>query len=475
MRFTKSIRWRMLLWIALLLVLILAALDFAAYKIYFANSVAKFDEILRQRVAEMSVVVFAHGNRNNNSFDVELGKSDLKQDLVKAAPQILGHVDLEGFYYEAWPGPSVNMSTNHLDIIPKSHNHPGEIPRPLLADKDTGTYARTHDTFREMYHATENGDLILVGHTLAPEISDADRFAGWLVFGSVIFLGLALGGSWLIIGQALQPVEKIGLTARRIADGNLAERINIEETESELGQLAGVLNSTFARLEAAFAQQKQFTADAAHELRTPLAVLISEAQTTLARERGMADYKDSIEASLETVQQMRRLTDSLLELARFDGGQENLRREKINLALLAEDSLKLVRPLAAQRNLHIRSDLEPVDVYVDAGRLSQVVTNFLTNAVRYNRENGEIRVATHLQDDFAILSVADTGEGISSKDLPRVFERFYRGDKSRSTGGNGLGLAISKAIVEAHGGTIEVASEMGKGTTFALRLPFRAA
>jgi len=112
---------------------------------------------------------------------------------------------------------------------------------------------------------------------------------------------------------------------------------------------------------------------------------------------------------------------------------------------------------------------------VDAGRLSQVVTNFLTNAVRYNRENGEIRVATHLQDDFAILSVADTGEGISSKDLPRVFERFYRGDKSRSTGGNGLGLAISKAIVEAHGGTIEVASEMGKGTTFALRLPFRAA
>jgi len=270
-------------------------------------------------------------------------------------------------------------------------------------------------------------------------------------------------------------VEKIGLTARRIADGNLSERINIEETESELGQLAGVLNSTFARLETAFAQQKQFTADAAHELRTPLAVLISEAQTTLARERGMADYKDSIEASLETVQQMRRLTDSLLELARFDAGQERLRREKVNLASLAEDSLKLVRPLAAQRNLQIRSDLEPMDVFADAGRLSQVVTNFLTNAVRYNRENGEIRIVTRLDGDFATLSVADTGEGISPADLPRVFERFYRGDKSRSTGGNGLGLSICKAIVEAHGGTIEVASEIGKGITFTLRLPFRAA
>jgi heavy metal sensor kinase len=458
----------MLLWIALLLALILAALDFAACKIYFANSVDGLDENLRRRVAVMSVAVFAHGNRNGDSTDAEPGKPELDTAFIIATAQRLGQVGMEGFYFAAWSGPSAKP-------VKESANRPDEIPRPpLLQDKDTGTYARTRGDFREMFHATESGDLILVGHTLAPEISDADRFAGWLIFGSFIFLGLALGGSWLIIGRALHPVEKISLAARRIAEGNLSERINTEETESELGQLADILNSTFARLETAFAQQKQFTADAAHELRTPLAVLMSEAQTTLARERGMADYKDSIVASLETVQQMRRLTDSLLELARFDGGQENLRPEKINLAALAEDSLKLVRPLAAQRNLEIRSSLEPADVYADAGRLSQVVTNFLTNAVRYNRENGEIRIATRLQDDFALLSVADTGEGISSKDLPRVFERFFRGDKSRSTGGNGLGLAISKAIVEAHGGTIEVASEAGKGTTFTMRLPFRA-
>jgi heavy metal sensor kinase len=468
MRFTKSIRWRLLLWIALLLVLILAALDLAACKIYFANSVARLDENLRRRVAVMSVAVFAHPNKNSESPDAEQGRPELDTAYIIATAQRLGQVGMEGFYFSAWSGPSVKP-------VKESANRPDEIPRPPLPDKDTGTYARTRGTFREMFHATENGDLILVGHTLAPEISDANRFAGWLVFGSIVFLGLALGGAWLIIGRALHPVEKISVAARRIAEGNLSERINIEETESELGQLAGVLNSTFARLETAFAQQKQFTADAAHELRTPLAVLISEAQTTLARERGMADYKDSIEASLETVQQMRRLTDSLLELARFDAGQENLRREKVNLASLAEDSLRLVRPLAAQRNLQISSDLEPMDIFADAGRLSQVVTNFLTNAVRYNRENGEIRIATRLLGDFATLSVSDTGEGISPADLPRVFERFYRGDKSRSTGGNGLGLSITKAIVEAHGGTVEVASEIGKGTTFTMRLPFQPA
>jgi heavy metal sensor kinase len=468
MRFTKSIRWRLLLWIALLLALILAALDFAAFKIYFANSVATLDDNLRGRVAVMSVAVFAHANRNNDSPDMEPGKPDLDTAYIIATAQRLGHVGMEEFYFAAWSGPSDKP-------VKESANRPDEIPRPPLQDKDTGTYARMRGTYREMFHATESGDLILVGHTLAPEISDADRFAGWLAFGSVVFLGLALGGSWLIIGRALRPVEKISQTAQRIAEGNLSERINTAETDSELGQLAGVLNSTFARLETAFAQQKQFTADAAHELRTPLAVLISEAQTTLARERGMADYKDSIAASLETVQQMRRLTDSLLQLARFDAGQEKLRREKINLASVAEDSLKLVRPLAAQRHLQVRADLEPMDVFVDAGRVSQVVTNLLTNAVRYNREHGEIRVATRLDGDFAILSVADTGEGISSKDLPRVFERFYRGDQSRTTGGNGLGLSISKAIVEAHGGTIEVASEKGKGTIFTMRLPFLAA
>jgi two-component system, OmpR family, sensor kinase len=460
MKFAKSIRWRLLLWIALLLGLILAGLDFAACKIYYANRVAELDENLRRRVAVMSVAVFARGNKNDDSSDA----APLDTASIIATAQRLGHVGMEEFYFAAWSAQSDKP-------VKESANRPDEIPRPTVADKDTGTYARTRNTLREIYHSTESGDCILVGHTLAPQISDANRFAGWLVFGSTVFLGLALGGAWIIIGRALRPVEKISLAAQRIAEGNLSERINAEETESELGQLAGILNSTFARLETAFAQQKQFTADAAHELRTPLAVLMTEAQTTLARERGTGDYKESINASLETVQQMRRLTDSLLELARFDAGQENLRREKINLNTLAQDSLKLVQPLAAQRNLQIHSELTPAEVFADAGRLAQVVTNFLTNAVRYNRDGGEIRLVTKVENNFAMLSVADNGLGISATDLPRVFERFYRGDKSRSTGGNGLGLAISKAIVEAHGGAIDVASEVGKGSTFTLRLP----
>src|SRR5205823_4097475 len=146
-----------------------------------------------------------------------------------------------------------------------------------------------------------------------------------------------------------------------------------------------VLNSTFARLEAAFAQQKQFTADAAHELRTPLAVIISEAQTTLARERNASEYRETVEACLETAQQMRRLTESLLELARFDAGQETMQRSSFDLAETARTCVNLIRPLAALKNIQIHCELATATVKGDPDRLRQVITNLLSNAVQYNK------------------------------------------------------------------------------------------
>jgi signal transduction histidine kinase len=242
-----------------------------------------------------------------------------------------------------------------------------------------------------------------------------------------------------------------------------------------LGRLAGVLNSTFARLEAAFAQQAQFTADASHDLRTPLAVIITEAQTALARERSAAEYRETLEGCLSTAQQMRRLTESLLELARFDAGQESMRREPFDLAQVARDCVELVRPLAARRGIKLDCELAAVQCQGDAERLSQVVTNLLTNAIQFNRDQGTIRVSLNANNSNAQLQVADTGEGIAAEDLPHIFERFYRADKSRSRaeGRNGLGLAICKAIVDAHGGSIGVTSQVGAGSTFTVKLPLK--
>jgi heavy metal sensor kinase len=290
-----------------------------------------------------------------------------------------------------------------------------------------------------------------------------------VIGGLILLIGLA-GGSWFV-SRALRPIENISSTAVKISAGDLSQRINVAEAESELGQLAAVLNSTFARLESAFAQQQQFTSDAAHELRTPVSVMLTQAQTALNRERTAPEYRETVEACQRAAQRMRKLIESLLALARLDAGQEVLKRLRFDFSKTVSDCVDMVKPMAGERGAKIFTELSPVEITGDSERLAQVVTNLLTNAIQYNLPDGEVRVKLESQNGLAVLTVSDTGAGISAEDLLRLFERFYRADKSRSTGGNGLGLAISKAVVEAHGGTIEVASEENAGTTFTVRLP----
>ncbi|MEY4917532.1 MAG: hypothetical protein RL616_1445 [Verrucomicrobiota bacterium] len=449
----KSIKWRLLLWMAFLLTLILTGLGISIYEIHLAGRLDQFDDRLRHRVATLGAALY--NNQNTNLSNVQFSPEINRLFQTK---------NTNGFYYVVW-------QRDRAEPLKKSKNAPGEITRPQPVERDTGTYIRSDDRGREAYRTTEQGDCALVGHIVTTELAAAGQFARWTIFGGIGVLLFALAGAWWLVTRALRPLEKISAAAQKISSGNLAQRISVAESEGELGKLAAVLNSTFARLEAAFAQQKQFTSDASHELRTPIAVLISEAQTTLARERSPEDYREALAASLDTAKKMARLTESLLELARLDAGQEMLRREKFFLHQLAEEGIKLVRPLADQRQIKLHSEFLPAEISGDATRLAQVITNLLTNAINYNREAGEIRVATRVENGMAVLLVADTGRGIAAKDLPRVFERFYRADKSRSGGNAGLGLAISKAVVEAHGGTIEVLSVENSGTTFTVRLP----
>jgi len=312
----------------------------------------------------------------------------------------------------------------------------------------------------------------LVGRNVAPELKEL-RFIALTLTGvgvGILLLGLSVGG--LLVSRAIKPISEISTTAVKIAAGDLSQRINVAEAESELGELAAVLNSTFARLETAFAQQKQFAADAAHELRTPVSVMLTQTQTALNRERDAAGYKQTVEACQRAAQRMRKLIESLLALARFDAGQEVLMRQRFDFSKMIAECAELVQPLAEERGVKLIAELAPFQITGDAERLAQVVTNLLTNAIQYNKPAGEVRVKIESQNQLAVLTIADTGQGIAPEDLPRVFGRFFRADISRTGAGNaGLGLAISKAIVEAHGGNLEVASEQKVGTTFTVRLP----
>jgi two-component system, OmpR family, sensor kinase len=499
--FTQSIRWRLQLWLAFLLVCVLAGFGVTVYQLQRLHQLNQIDEALGTRVAALGSAFhqppppFERGpagppfNRgpgdrapaqgrvlpsrpDGSGFGPPDGRPDMpgRPRELRLSPEALGLFDAAStndFYVAVW--------ARDGKLLKGSTNAPANVPCPERPAAGTRMHARMRDAFREAYFFTEMGDCLLAGRSLAAFSSAMRRFAGLLLAAGGGVLALGLGGGWWLAGRAIRPIDQISAAASRISAGNLSERIDVAEADSELGRLAGVLNSTFARLEAAFAQQAQFTADASHDLRTPLAVIISEAQTALARERSAADYRETIEGCLGTAQQMRRLTESLLELARFDAGQEAMKREPLDLSRVVRECVELVRPLAEQRKIELDCDLPALQCPGDAERLSQVATNLLTNAIQFNREQGKIRVSVDSTDSSALLQVADTGEGIPTEDLPHIFERFYRADKARSRveGRNGLGLAICKAIVDAHGGSIEVASRMGVGSTFTVKLPLK--
>jgi two-component system, OmpR family, sensor kinase len=483
--FIKSIRWRLQLWLAFLLVCVLSGFGITIYQLQRASQLKRIDEELELRVAAISSAVrggppkpgfgpppFGRdpGRRDPPPFLGER-KTPFGPRNFPISPEIAALFDqtqMNSFYFTVWSRDNA--------LFKRSNNAPAGLSLALpqrVNRTDTRTYMRTRAGYREAFHFTELGDCVLAGRSLASYQDALQRFQWWLLAAGGMVLALGLSGGWWLTTRAIRPVEEISAAASRISAGNLSERINMAETESELGRLAAVLNSTFARLESAFGRQKQFTADAAHELRTPLTVIISEAQTTLARERGADEYRESVAVCLDTAQHMRRLTESLLQLARFDAGQENMQSSPVDLAEHTRACVERIRPLAEERGIAIHSDLAPAKTFGNADLLSQLIINLLTNAIHYNKPNGEIRISTRTEKGSAVVTIADTGQGIAAEDLPYIFERFYRADKSRSLaeGRSGLGLAICKVIVDTHRGSIDVASQPGVGTIFTVRLP----
>jgi heavy metal sensor kinase len=490
MKIFKSIKWRLQIWYGLILVVVLAGLGYSAYQLEYGKMYRRIDKALTLRLGALAKAFHESQEPDRLSFDRPppaefsdggpAGQNQHPPIKFRLPTELAGWFDSNdpnNFYFiiNSRDGGELTHSTNAPTAeISGDYPHIGnpDFPQTHPNMLREAIQVTTTGKFREMLQLLPPGEIIRVGCSITPELKELHRTA-WKLAGIgaiILFFGLAVG--WWFVSRALRPVENISAAAVKISAGDLSQRINVAEAESELGQLAAVLNSTFARLEAAFAQQKQFASDAAHELRTPVAVILTQTQIALNRERDAASYKETVEACQRAAQRMRKLIKSLLELARLDAGQEKLKRLQFDLSKIVEDCVELIRPLADGRNVKIISELEPLEISGDSERLAQVVTNLLTNAIQYNREGGEVRVKLKIKDGFAALKISDTGAGISAEDLPHVFKRFYRGDKSRTGASNsGLGLAISKAIVEAHGGTIEVASEENIGTTFIVRLP----
>jgi heavy metal sensor kinase len=281
-------------------------------------------------------------------------------------------------------------------------------------------------------------------------------------------------GGLFLAGRALDPIDRITRAAAAISADDLSRRLNFRGSRDEIGRLASTFDRMLDRLDRAFRRQRQFTADASHELRTPLTMLASQIDVALERKRTPAEYEELLRSLREDAARMTQLVSELLTLARADAGQQLLTKENLDLSDLVGSVVPAMQPLAAQRGLQLTEDIQAhPSVSGDQTRLTQLLINLVDNALRYTPEGGTVKVSVGRDQEWAVLRVHDTGVGIAAEHLPHLFERFYRADpaRARADGGSGLGLAIAQWVSQAHGGQISVDSELGRGSTFSVRLP----
>ncbi len=295
-----------------------------------------------------------------------------------------------------------------------------------------------------------------------------------LLFGSVLALVLAAVGGSILARAALQPIKNVTETAQQITGtSDLSQRIPGGKVNDEVGQLTDTVNDMLARLETSFDTQQRLVADVSHELRTPLTTI--QGNLDLLR-RGAADdptmRNESLAAIGNETARMRRLVNDLLLLAQADAGLQ-LQLHPVELDTLLLDVYRQGQVISQGTGVRVRLGAEDQAVVLgDADRLRQLLLNLVDNAIKYTPAGGDVTLTLKREAGWVLVSVADTGCGIPEEDLPHIFERFYRADRSRARpGGAGLGLSIAKWVAEAHAGELEVQSEVGQGTVFTLYLP----
>lgn len=319
--------------------------------------------------------------------------------------------------------------------------------------------------------------IMRLGSSLEPILADVEKLTQLMLsVGVLIMLVSPLGGYWLA-SRATRPLARIIDTTARLHPSKLDERLHIRGTRDELDRLSLTVNGLLDRIAAYLEQNRQFTANAAHELRSPLAAIQSSLEVALETERTKAEYAELIGETLEECGALRDLVNQLLLLAESDAGRIDISPEALRLDRVIQKAHDMFAGVAEAAGAHLTiRRLDAVLVYGDANRLRQVINNLLDNAIKFSAGGGKIDI-TLAAEPFSRrirLDVSDTGHGIPAEDLPHVFERFYQADKSRQrtgrTGGTGLGLSICKSIINAHGGTIEIDSELGRGTTVTVKL-----
>lgn len=405
--------------------------------------------------------------------------------LIHVHDQAPAEIDLgDGLTYEKVStildarGVVVARTTN-LVSGPGLEVDPDLVARALAGEVVLADARRGDSRFRAIHHPLQDVDgaryAMVVALSRHPVELTLDAIAGVLVLALAIAGGLAAVASSRLARRLTQPLERVAAAAREVNERKLALRIPEVSSDLELRVLVGLLNDMLGRIEAAFAVQRRFVADASHELRSPLSNLRGTIEVALRHPRSAADYRETLGVALGEIERLGRLVQGLLTLSRADAGRLTLERQPVDLAELAASAIQGHAARAAARDVELRLEAgAPTAVEGDADRLREVVDNLLDNALRVAPAGSSVVVSVNRSAGRCTLEVADRGPGLSAEEQEQVFEPFARGAAAGKEGA-GLGLAIVRSVAEAHGGTIAVQSTPGAGAAFRLELPDPAA
>lgn len=447
-----SLRARLTAWYGVVLLVTLLTLGLALHWLVAGAILGRVDAMLEFEFRETAELL----GRQTTGVDLgEQPETFLQSYLIRVldgSGRVLAQS--QGLQGLPWPGQDVLSESSFVNI------RLGDLgPFRLLTDRVPGPGPTRWVQIATSLQSAER------------DLSDFRRALFTILPAGLIFT--TLGGYWLA-GRSLRPVARMTEAARRISAENLSERLAVDNPDDELGRLATTLNAMLDRIDRSFDAMRRFTADAAHELRTPVAAARTEAEVALLGVRSEKEYQDVLKSIVEESGRLSTLLDRLLLLSREDAGVV-LSKGRFRLDELLEGAVAGILDAAARAGVSVHVGALPeLEIEGDPLLLRKVFDNLLENAVKYNMPGGTVGIRAGVEREYVLIEVSDTGVGIAGEALPRVFDRFFRADASRSrrTGGTGLGLSIARAVVERHGGTIAAESTPGVGSKFrvALRL-----
>lgn len=458
----RSLGFRLAAWYALVLSMGLTIFSIAAWfgmqaSLYHAvndelrDRVRGVERFMQQQIASLSIPEIRDEFREHSV----LGPGG---DLFQVA-------DEQG----EWLYRSVSLEGNNVSIA-----RAGDLGSPRI--ETLQVQGRALRFYSERISVNGKSYVVQVAAPMSEGVEALERFRLLLLIAAPLLLSAASAGGYWISTRALAPVDEISQAAQRISIENLTERLEVPQTGDQLERLSRTLNHMLSRLEASVRRMAQFTADASHELRAPVSLIRTTAEVALIKDRSAEEYRRALTNVLEESERTSRVIDSLMLLARADSQAEILDTVPVDAFVIVRSAAEQGERLAQTRGLQFSLDLplqETICVKADGEALRRALLILLDNATKYTPAGGSVALRLEARNGIAAVSVADTGIGIAREDIPHIFDRFWRADKARSRaqGGVGLGLSIAKWIADVHGCSIVVRSELGKGSTFELRIP----